>query len=140
MKADSVPPLAAPLECRRARSALPTEAEEQRAVLAWAAALRGRFPELALLYASPQGELYRQQHWRPSVAGLSPGIPDLHLPVARRGFHGLWIEMKRKKGGRLSDAQIWWGEQLRLQGHQVIVAAGAERAIAWLQRYLEIAP
>lgn len=119
---------------------LPTEAQEQAAVLEWAAIMRAREPALALLYASPQGELYRQQHWRPKVSGVSPGLPDLHLPVARHGFHSLWIEMKRAKGGRLSEAQLWWGEQLRLQGHQVIVAHGAERAIEWLKRYLEIRP
>src|SRR5690606_17520809 len=39
--------------------------------------------------------------------GTSAGFPDLELPYARKGYHGLYIELKRVKGGKLSDRQEW---------------------------------
>lgn len=36
--------------------------------------------------------------------GVKKGIPDIFFPCARKGFHGLYIEMK-KQGGVLSKEQ-----------------------------------
>src|SRR5262249_36249391 len=62
--------------------------------------------------------------------------PDLCLPVARKGWHALYVEMKRQKGGRLSADQRWWHWRLREQGNFVVTVAGAERGIEWVERYL----
>ena len=117
----------------------PTEHDEQRVVIAWAAASRGRYPELALLFAVPNGARTAfSVAKRLKAEGLQAGVPDLCLPVARKGWHALWIEVKRQKGGRLSEAQRWWHQALMRQGHLVVMAAGAERAIHWLERYLGV--
>lgn len=117
------------------RRVVPTEREEVAAVFRWRDLWLSRIPDLRLLYASAQGEVYQRAHGRPQIAGLSPGIPDLHWPVPRNGFHGLWIEAKRLKGGCLSEEQRWWGDQLRAQGHFVVCARGADRIISWVLRY-----
>jgi hypothetical protein len=58
--------------------------------------------------------------------GLVAGIPDLVIPVARRGFHHLYIEMKREKGGHVSDQQKYWLAALTQLGHYAVIARGFE--------------
>lgn len=67
--------------------------------------------------------------------GLKAGVPDLHLPVARCGFIGLWIEMKVGKN-KPTDKQGRWSELLRAQGHRVVVCYGSSAAIDVLREYL----
>jgi len=107
-----------------------TEREEQAAVIAWA----DMHSVANVLYANVNGQ-YRQGQ-RPEP-GLRPGVPDLFLPVARDGWHGLYIEMKRVKGGVLSKEQRRWIEVLRNNGYQAVVCRGAEDAIAQIEAYLE---
>lgn len=121
----------------------PDESAEQRAVIAWAASLEPRHPELALLYAIPNAGGYKGGY-RSNVAlvvqskrmGVRSGVPDLHLPVARSGYHGLWLELKRQLGGKVSPEQTWWLEALRKQGHYAEVCRGAAEAITILTDYL----
>ena len=121
----------------RPRTPLPSESAEQAAVIDWAHAMCQRFPCLALLYASQAGaRVSWKQAKRLKAEGMQRGIPDLHLPVARNGSHGLWIEMKRRRGSLVSPRQRWWHDALRLHGHQVVVAKGAEHAIAILFAYV----
>lgn len=113
-----------------------SEADHQAALIAWAALEARRVPELALLYAVPNGEL---RH--PAVAkrlraqGVKAGVPDLVLPVARNGYHGLYLELKRP-GGRLSPEQRQWLEALAEQGYRATVAYGFEEARAVIMAYL----
>ena len=94
---------------------IPYEAEEQTAVFNWAAVMVRRWPELRLLHHIPNGG---------------------SLPVARGGWHGLYIEMKRRKGGRLSDEQAAMLEALREQGYCAWVCKGANDAIELITEYL----
>ena len=68
--------------------------------------------------------------------GVKAGVPDLFMPVARGGFHGLFIEMKRSAGGRLSDAQNEWIDRLRAEGYLAEVCAGWEAARETVLEYL----
>lgn len=113
-----------------------SEYEEQRAVIQWAEVMQGRHPELALLLHIPnEGKRsFRQMQALKSI-GLRKGVPDLLLPVARKGYHGLWIELKACKG-RVSDSQREWIEALRKQGYGATVCYGAESAIECLKWYL----
>ena len=47
------------------------------------------------------------------------------------------IEMKRKKGGRLSPEQKQWLEWLESAGIEVFVAKGADEAIRWIEERLK---
>jgi len=117
---------------------IPTEHEEQKAVILWSQLHAVRYPELALLFAIPNGARVR---WgtanKLKAEGLKRGVPDLCLPVPRGTYHGLFLELKRLKHASHHPQQRWWQHQLRQQGYFVVVAAGAERAIHWLQRYLD---
>jgi hypothetical protein len=70
-------------------------------------------------------------------AGTRRGIPDLMLPVARDGFHGLYIEMKRQKGGHVDPDQKECHAFLIDQGYRVDVCRGWEAAKRVIVEYLE---
>lgn len=116
---------------------VPTEAQEQTAVFNWAAVMVRRWPELRLLHHIPNGgsRNAREAH-NLRMQGVKAGIPDIFLPVARGGWHGLYIEMKRRKGGRLSDEQAAMLEALREQGYCAWVCKGANDAIELITEYL----
>lgn len=60
-------------------------------------------PCLALIFAIPNGGSRGPKAWRfvegkkMREEGVLPGVPDLFLPVAMGGYHGMFIEMKRHK-------------------------------------------
>ena len=64
--------------------------------------------------------------------GVRSGVPDLLVPA-----WGLWVEMKRSKGGRLSPEQKDWIEYLQSIGQTVIVAKGADDGINQITEFLE---
>lgn len=105
-------------------------------MIAWAEAMRPKFPELAYLYACPNGgkrhvvtamELKRE--------GVKSGVPDLFFPVRKSFASGLYVEMKRK-GGRVSEDQERWVLFLRSQGFRVVVCWSADEAIREVETYL----
>lgn len=122
---------------------VPSEHAEQVAVMRWAAVAEARYPELALLYAIPNGARTSIGTARKLKAeGLRSGVPDLCLPVARgidhtAVWHGLYVELKRQRGGSVSAEQKQWHDALRQQGYRVEVCKGAEAAITTITAYLE---
>ena len=83
---------------------VPTEAQEQMTLFSWAAMQSGKYPELNLLYHVPNGgSRHKAEAGRLRAEGVKAGVPDLCLPVARGQYHGLYIELKRQRGGRTSD-------------------------------------
>lgn len=116
---------------------IPTEDEEQAAVFEWADLSSGRWPELRLLFHVPNGGLRNKvTAARMKMLGVKAGVPDLFLPVARGNWFGLFIEMKRRKGGKLSPLQVDWIEALGRQGYKTVVCFGADAAIAAIEDYL----
>ena len=117
---------------------LPTEAQEQTTLFSWAQMQSHKHPELRLLFAVPNGgtrDRIEAKHLK--AQGVKPGVPDMCLPVARGGWHGLFIELKRQKGGRVSDAQRRWIADLERQGYRAEVACGWREAATIIQEYLE---
>jgi hypothetical protein len=115
----------------------PTEHEEQVALCQWAALSVKKHPALELLYAIPNGgHRHITVAQRLKAEGVKPGIPDLCLPVARGPYYGLYVEMKRKKGGRTSPAQQEWINKLRAEGYCVEICKGFEEARDAIINYL----
>ena len=116
---------------------IPTEAQEQTALFRWAEIVGKTHPELRLLHAIPNGgsrnpieALHLKQQ------GVKAGIPDICLPCARGGRHGLYIELKRRKGGRVSDEQREMIKALTAQGYRAEVCKGWEEAARIITEYL----
>ena len=68
--------------------------------------------------------------------GVKPGVPDICLPVPRGGKHGLYIELKRRKGGTVSEAQQAWIRALCGQGYACTVCHGWDAARDEIMGYL----
>ena len=116
---------------------VPTEAEEQIALFEWAALQSGRFPELALLYHVPNGGSRNKiEAARLRAQGVKSGVPDLCLPVARGGNHGLYIELKRQRGGRIGEEQVRWINGLLKQGYAAAICKGWQEAADVIIDYL----
>jgi hypothetical protein len=115
----------------------PTEHAEQCALMDWAQMAYGKHPELRWLYATPNGGF---RH--PSTAaklkaeGAKAGVCDLFLPVPRKGHHGLYIELKRTKGGRLSPEQVDFIDFVTQHGYLAVVCKGWIEAKDTLLDYL----
>jgi hypothetical protein len=113
------------------------EHAEQVALVAWARLHEHRLPGLALLFAIPNGgRRDAVTGARLKAEGVKAGVPDLFLPVARRGFHGLFIELKAP-GGSPTPEQRGWITRLRLAGYSAEVCCGWEAAALTLTHYLE---
>lgn len=116
---------------------IPTEAEEQIALFEWARLQTGRFPELALLYHVPNGGSRNKiEAARLRAQGVKSGVPDLCLPVARGASHGLYIELKRQRGGRISEEQVRWINGLLKQGYAAAICKGWQEAASVITDYL----
>lgn len=115
---------------------------EQCAVVEW---WRLQYPAWrGLLFASANG-LYlggtpRQRAVRWALfekSGGRSGVADLMLAIAANGWHGLWIEMKPIKGGRLSQDQEAFLADMARQGYMAICCKGADEAISAIKSYLD---
>ena len=114
------------------------EHQHQAAVIEWWSwAHNGHgLPEFALFAVPNAGAgAQRGQAGKMKAEGARPGIPDLLLPIGRRGRMGLAIEMKSETG-RISIQQTEVMAWFRSIGWQVEVCRSADAAIAAVQQYL----
>ena len=122
---------------RRAVNAVyPSEHDEQASLMQWAE----WYPDLRdHLFAIPNGgDRDPRVGARLKAEGVKPGVHDLMLPIARRGYHGLWIEMKsRDPRAKLSNDQKIWGARMACQGYHTVVTAGWEAAVSVIHWYME---
>lgn len=122
-----------------------TEDGHQAALFCWAAlaSVRSRYPQLALMFAIPNGgQRSKATAGRLKATGVKAGVPDVFLPVSRGDFCGLFIELKRpksdtKRKGVISDVQTKWHDGLSAQGYRVVTCYGYLSAVTQITDYLE---
>ena len=115
----------------------PTEEQEQAAVMEWAMLMEKQAPELEDLIHIPNGGWRsKTEAVRLKKIGVKPGVSDLFLPAPVGKYHGLWVEMKRQKGGKLSPAQKDWIDRMNRKGYLAVRADGAEEACEVIYKYL----
>ncbi len=114
-----------------------SEEQEQRALFDWISLAQRQRPELRMLFAVPNGgDRHKAVAAKLKAGGVRRGVPDLHLAVARNGFHGLWIEMKVGKNKPTPD-QNWWISRLLEEGYSARVCYGWEEAKRTIEAYLD---
>lgn len=141
---------------KRVSLGLGDEHSEQVALFEWAETVQGQIPELALLFAIPNGaklpytrnkagKVSSKQRISLVAEGLKAGVPDVFLPVPvyidSEGtgyfYSGLFIEMKIPPN-KPSDAQEWWIKELTAKGYKAVVCYGGwQEAKEIILQYLE---
>ncbi len=108
-------------------------------------------PEIKFYHAIPNGgnrgdtEKSRAiEGGRMKAEGVKPGVLDTCWPLARGGYCGLYIEMKRKSLlnpdnplAGCSEDQLAFGQFIHEQGYYATVCYGWEHATRTLQAYYE---
>lgn len=123
---------------RSGKTPTPTEHEEQAALITWwnMYAQARHMPNFLLMAIPNGGHRTTVTGARLHAEGVRAGIPDLFLAVARGEWHGLWIEMKRRRGGFLSDPQRTALLALKLEGYSTAVCYGWDEAREAIVDYL----
>lgn len=119
-----------------------SEHDEQAALVRW---FRVQYPIIAnALFAIPNGShlagntLQRAKKMQIMKSeGLLPGVSDLFLMAANDDHHGLFIEMKRKSGGTVSNEQAEFIKRAIAQGYKAVVCKGFDEAMNTIKEYLK---
>ncbi len=116
-----------------------TERTEQSALFDWAAwQVNMGHEALRYMFAIPNGGLRDKiAGGQLKAEGVKPGVPDIFLPWASQGYHGLFIEMK-VGSNRPTKEQLEFLTWLSKAGYLAVVAIGFDEAKMVIERYLEI--
>lgn len=115
-----------------------SEDSQQLALLCWCSQNFEKYPELKRLTHIPNGgSRHKAEAGKLKAMGVKNGVPDLMLLIKRGHWSGIFIELKRVKGGVVSTEQKDWLAFLREQGFGAIVCYGWLEARKVLIEYLE---
>jgi hypothetical protein len=114
------------------------EWQHQVDVFTWAASYAYIDKRVNLLNGSLNGvKLSIGQAVKAKRTGMKKGYPDIFLPVARGGYYGLYIELKREFSGSTTREQKEWLADLAAEGYLAVVCKGSDAAIKTIIDYLE---
>lgn len=119
----------------------PLEAWEQKQVFRWIRSNQIRYPKLQLAYGTLNGvRLAPKLRKEMKEQGNRSGVPDIVLPARNKNekYSGLYIELKRAKGGVVSKDQKRYIELLKEQMYWVAVCKGHLEAIEKIKSYLGV--
>lgn len=104
-----------------------SEDNHQAALFCWAAMpeQQDRYPEFQrLLFAIPNGgERNKIVAAKLKATGTKSGVADIFLAVPRRGYHGLFIELK-KIGGKARPGQPEFIRDVSAHGYAAYIVEG----------------
>ena len=89
-------------------------------------------------YCASLGGIYTgpRQAMKAKRTGSSRGYPDMFFSEARKGFHGLFIEIKTHKG-RATQVQKEWIEALQERGYKAEICKGLPAILELIDWYFE---
>lgn len=106
-----------------------SEDAEQEAVVEYCDLLH-----IPIVHIPNEGKRSLSYAARMKKMGLRRGFPDLLVPLARGGYHGLFIEMKYGKN-KTTKEQKEWLERLSAEGYACAVCYNAAEAIKTIESY-----
>ena len=114
----------------RASTNNPLEEVEQATLYQWLEYNKGRYPFLGWAYAIPNGGFRNVVvAVKLKAEGVKPGVPDFSIAEPRPNRKGLDIEMKRRKGGKVTTEQQAYNDYLKECGYTVAVCRGWIKAV-----------
>lgn len=133
-------------EYRKGAAKVPSEFDECCWLVQWAQATRWRGEPISkVLIHVPNGGFFGIDRKAAAVIGqklkqqgLQPGVSDyiVPVPIISLGIPGLWLEMKRTRGGTVSEEQKAFRKRMESFGWQCEVAKGWVEAARIIQDYL----
>ncbi len=115
---------------------LDDESGNQEALFEWAGCQAARMPELEYLHHVPNGgKRDKAAAAAMKRQGVKAGVPDIVLPAARAGYHGMYIELKAGKNAA-TENQKRWLEYLKQQGYFTAVCYRWQAAAELIETYL----
>lgn len=99
---------------------LKTESQEQSEFVKW---FKATYPDVVIIAIPNGAQTSARNKSKLKTQGLAPGTPDIFIPA-----WGLWIELKRSDGGKVSPEQVAMIDYLRRCGYLAEVAYGSEHA------------
>lgn len=112
-----------------------TEHDEQALLIKW---FDLQYKDKFVLFAIPNGGIRNVVVAKKlKKEGVRSGVPDLFLAVPKNPYAGLFIEMKRAKGGKLSLYQKDMITSLEDAGYRCEVCHGFEQAKLVIEDYLK---
>ncbi len=107
------------------------EAHHQMQLHAW-------LTKLSILhYHVPNGGYRRKiEAYQLKMMGVAAGVPDIVVPIAKKPYHGLYIELKADSKSVISPSQKWWHHELVMQKMKVCVSCSIEDSKKVVTEYL----
>lgn len=114
------------------------EHRHQTILFRWAEGAVCTRPELGRMYAIPNGgKRDPVTAAKLKQEGVKAGVPDICLPIPRKGYAALYIEMKTPTG-RVSPDQKEWIADLEFYGNRAVPCFGWREACELISGYLEM--
>lgn len=118
-----------------------TEDNHQAALFCWASLpeQQAKYPQFKrLLYAIPNGgERHVAVAAKMKATGTKADVSDICLAVARGGYHGLYIELK-KVLGKARPGQLTFIQEVQKEGYAAGISVGWEAARDVLIWYMNL--
>jgi hypothetical protein len=95
-----------------------------------------RFSHLELMYATASGvKLPMGLIVKCKLCGIiKKGLPDVVLPYARNGYHGMYLELKTETGTPTPE-QSFFIQKLKEEGYFATVVFGFNNAVKTIEDY-----
>lgn len=122
----------APNRHNPASTAPQSEARIQAECVEW---FRRNYPGFIIYHIDNGAQKNAVRASQARAIGILTGIPDLHIPVARRGYNSLYIEMKRP-GHKATFAQRERMNQLGMYGNLCVVCDSVESFTTAVTSYM----
>ena len=118
----------------------PTESQIQISIMEWAATKEhnGRPLSYHLFHIPNGGRRSAREGNKLKKEGVQAGVPDLYMDIAKGGYHGFRLELKKLKGGIVSAEQKERIAVLNEEGYKAVVCRGFDESVKAIEEYMAL--
>ena len=121
---------------RPAQPVIGKEEAHQTALTNWARMMRTQYPALQLYHHIPNGGLRDKRTAARLIGqGVHSGVPDVFIPAARGGYHGIYVELKTGANNPTPNQNEFMSGAMA-EGYYCAVCYGWPCAAAVIEDYL----